>query len=142
MKAYLAEKYMSGPKADAILSKVNPPNKKKRKATAASASTSFIKDDDLTGWGNVPKDGDEDEDDDLPEFPVTHELLLKDHTKVVSALTLDPSGARILSGSHVYDCKLWDFGGMDARCKPFKTWEPAGTYYVRHILSHCRMLTG
>ena len=62
MKAYLAEKYMSGPKADAILSKVNPPKKKKRKATAASASTSFIKDDDLTGWGNVPKDGDEDED--------------------------------------------------------------------------------
>ena len=62
MKAYLAEKYMSGPKADAILSKVNLPKKKKRKATAASASTSFIKDDDLTGWGDVPKDGDEDED--------------------------------------------------------------------------------
>ena len=79
--------------------------------------------------------GDEDEDDDLPEFPVTHELLLKDHMKVVSALTLDPSGARILSGSHDYDCKLWDFGGMDARCKPFKTWEPAGTYYVRRLSS-------
>ena len=83
--------------------------------------------------------GDDDEDDDLPELPVTHELLLKDHTKVVSALTLDPSGARILSGSHDYDCKLWDFGGMDARCKPFKTWEPAGTYYVRHIFPHFRL---
>lgn len=76
--------------------------------------------------------GDEDDgDEELPEFPVTHELLLKDHTKVVSALALDPSGARIVSGSHDYDCKLWDFGGMDVRCKPFKTWEPAGTYYVR-----------
>jgi WD40 repeat protein len=55
---------------------------------------------------------------------------LKDHTKVVSALALDPSGARILSGSHDYDCKLWDFGGMDQRCKPFKSWEPAESYHV------------
>ena len=67
---------------------------------------------------------------DQPSFPITHELVLKDHTKVVSALALDPSGARIVSGSHDYDCKLWDFGGMDHRCKPFKTWEPSGSYYV------------
>lgn len=72
----------------------------------------------------------EENESDLPQFPITHELAMKDHTKVVSALTLDPSGARVLSGSHDYDCKLWDFGGMDWRCKPFKTWEPAGTYYV------------
>lgn len=70
-------------------------------------------------------------DDDLPTFPTTHEIILKDHTKVVSALALDPSGARVLSGSHDYDVKMWDFGGMDARCKPFKSWEPAETYYVR-----------
>ncbi|KAH9964442.1 WD40-repeat-containing domain protein [Russula dissimulans] len=70
---------------------------------------------------------------DLPEFPVTHELILKDHTKVVSALTLDPSGARILSGSHDYDCKLWDFGGMDQRCKPFKSWEPAESYHIHDL---------
>lgn len=77
-------------------------------------------------------DPSEDEDeDDLPQFPITHEISLKDHTKVVSALAIDPSGARIISGSYDYDCKLWDFGGMDMRCKPFKSWEPAGTYYVR-----------
>jgi WD40 repeat protein len=75
---------------------------------------------------------------DLPEFPITHELILKDHTKVVSALALDPSGARILSGSHDYDCKLWDFGGMDQRCKPFKSWEPAESYHVGpcHACNH------
>lgn len=73
----------------------------------------------------------EEDEDDTPEFPITHEINLKDHTKVVSALALDPSGARVVSGSHDYDCKLWDFGGMDMRCKPFKSWEPAGTYYVR-----------
>ncbi|GBE78149.1 Uncharacterized WD repeat-containing protein [Sparassis crispa] len=75
----------------------------------------------------------DDEESEPPQFPVTHELSLKDHTKVVSALTLDPSGARILSGSHDYDCKLWDFGGMDWRCKPFKTWEPAGTYHIHDL---------
>lgn len=80
--------------------------------------------------GGEPEFDVSDEEDDLPEFPTTHELIMKDHTKVVSALALDPSGARVLSGSHDYDCKLWDFGGMDWRCKPFKTWEPAGTYYV------------
>lgn len=73
------------------------------------------------------------DDEDLPQFPITHEITLKDHTKVVSALALDPSGARIISGSHDYDCKLWDFGGMDMRCKPFKSWEPAGTYHVRPV---------
>ncbi|KII93449.1 hypothetical protein PLICRDRAFT_101603 [Plicaturopsis crispa FD-325 SS-3] len=72
-------------------------------------------------------------DSDLPTFPTTHEIVLKDHTKVVSALALDPSGARVVSGSHDYDCKLWDFGGMDMRCKPFKSWEPAGTYYVNDL---------
>jgi hypothetical protein len=81
-------------------------------------------------------DPSEEEDESSEElFPTTHELLLKDHTKVVSALALDPSGARIVSGSHDYDCKLWDFGGMDWRCKPFNSWEPAGTYYVGALLS-------
>ena len=77
----------------------------------------------------------ENDDEDLPQFPISHEITLKDHTKVVSGLALDPSGARIVSGSHDYDCKLWDFGGMDMRCKPFKSWEPAGTYHVRFCFS-------
>jgi hypothetical protein len=79
---------------------------------------------------------DEDElDDDTPEFPTTHELIMKVYAKVISALALDPSGARVVSGSHDYDCKLWDFGGMDYRCKPFKSWEPTGAHHVS-ICSH------
>ncbi|KAG1777439.1 hypothetical protein EV702DRAFT_1179538 [Suillus placidus] len=58
---------------------------------------------------------------------------LKEHTKVISALTVDPSGARVLSGSHDYDCKLWDFGGMTTQTRSFKTWEPAGSYYVNDL---------
>ncbi|KAH7908264.1 hypothetical protein BJ138DRAFT_1103658 [Hygrophoropsis aurantiaca] len=68
-----------------------------------------------------------------PQFPITHEATLKEHTKVISALALDPSGARVLSGSHDYDVKLWDFGGMTAQTRSFKTWEPAGSYYVNDL---------
>ncbi|CAK5280130.1 unnamed protein product [Mycena citricolor] len=85
---------------------------------------------DREGSAPAEPEFDPDDDADLDAFPITHELILKDHSKVVSALSLDPSGARVLSGSHDYDCKLWDFGGMDHRCKPFKSWEPAGSYYV------------
>ncbi|KIL71059.1 hypothetical protein M378DRAFT_156008, partial [Amanita muscaria Koide BX008] len=34
------------------------------------------------------------------EFPTCHEIVLKDHLKVISALAVDPSGARVVSGSH------------------------------------------
>jgi hypothetical protein len=50
--------------------------------------------------------------------------------KVVSAIAVDPSGARIATGSHDYDTKLWDFGGMDSRLKPFKSFEANGNYHV------------
>jgi len=68
LKAYLAEKYMSGPKADAILSKTAPKKKKKRKAKELTESVHgvMIRDDD-GGWGDVKK---EEEDDDLAEAVV------------------------------------------------------------------------
>ena len=75
MQAYLAEKYMSGPKADAILSRTAPKKKKKRKPNDAGptsgggASGAMIVDDDA-GWGNasapptaIDDDGDDDADD-------------------------------------------------------------------------------
>ncbi|KAF9565254.1 hypothetical protein CPC08DRAFT_720606 [Agrocybe pediades] len=66
LKAYLAEKYMSGPKADAILAKTAPFKKKKRKAkdvAAPSTNGPMIRDED-GGWGEVAQ---EENDDDLVE---------------------------------------------------------------------------
>ncbi|ORY54604.1 WD40-repeat-containing domain protein [Leucosporidium creatinivorum] len=57
------------------------------------------------------------------DLPVSHEVIMKDHTKTVSALSIDPSGSRLVSGSYDYDCKLWDFGGMSSSFKPFRSWE-------------------
>ncbi|KAH6917622.1 hypothetical protein BKA70DRAFT_1215831 [Coprinopsis sp. MPI-PUGE-AT-0042] len=87
-----------------------------KQGQGASSSVAFVEPE----YDPSEDDADEDDDDDdSPLFPTTHEILLKDHTKVVSAVALDPSGARIVTGSHDYD----------SECKPFKSWEPAGSYH-------------
>ncbi|KAG6909056.1 hypothetical protein DXG01_002208 [Tephrocybe rancida] len=57
LKSYLAEKYMSGPKADAILAKTAPLKKKKRKAASSTPATSLanLRDED-GGWGAEEKE--------------------------------------------------------------------------------------
>lgn len=67
MQAYLAEKYMSGPKADAILSRTTQKKKKKRKPDLGSTSASGMIVDEDAGWNNVAisaEANDDDEDDD------------------------------------------------------------------------------
>lgn len=67
------------------------------------------------------------------EFPVSQSVSLKNHSKVVSALSIDSSGARVATGSHDYDVKIWDFGGMDSRLRPFKSFEPSGNYHIHDV---------
>jgi len=43
---------------------------------------------------------------------------------MVSALSLDPSGSRLATGSYDNYVKLWDFNGMDMSLKSFRTIEP------------------
>ncbi|KAH9975360.1 Pre-mRNA-splicing factor of RES complex-domain-containing protein [Lactifluus volemus] len=63
MQAYLAEKYMAGPKADAILSRTTTKKKKKRKPDPGpTGGPSTIMDDDA-GWGGAADVMDIEEDD-------------------------------------------------------------------------------
>ncbi|KAF9648373.1 hypothetical protein BDM02DRAFT_3115555 [Thelephora ganbajun] len=80
MKAYLAEKYMSGPKADAILARTTTKKKKRKAGGSNSNSTAsgsgagpsgFIADDDVS-WVAPPKDEEEDDLDDA--------LVIKDRS--------------------------------------------------------------
>ena len=90
MKAYLAEKYMTGPKADAILARTTT-KKKKRKTVAANSTGSgsgagpsgFVVDDDVS-WVAPPKD---EEEDDLEDAVVVKDRSFK-RRKV------DPSGGQ------------------------------------------------
>ncbi|KAH9067851.1 Pre-mRNA-splicing factor of RES complex-domain-containing protein [Lactarius vividus] len=63
MQAYLAEKYMSGPKADAILSRTTHRKKKKRNPDLGFSASATIVDDDA-GWGGVAISAEADDDDD------------------------------------------------------------------------------
>ncbi|GAA5823064.1 hypothetical protein JCM11251_007472 [Rhodosporidiobolus azoricus] len=79
-------------------------------------------------------DEDDDDADEVDALPISHEVEMKDHVKTVSALSLDPSGARIASGSYDYDIKLWDFGGMNAAAfKPFRSFEARAGHQVTDV---------
>lgn len=70
---------------------------------------------------------------DATGLPLGSEVHLSEHTKSMSALAVDPSGARVATGSYDYDVRLWDFGGMTSSFKPFKTFEPFGSYWVHDL---------
>jgi WD40 repeat protein len=63
-------------------------------------------------------------------LPVSRSIQLKDHTKIVSAVALDPSGARMVTGSYDFTVKFWDFNGMNKECRPFRSIEPWEAYQV------------
>ena len=75
LKTYLAEKYMSGPKAEAILSRTAPLKKKKRKVqedTANPPGGTMIRDEDA-GWGEIAQE----DNDDLKEAVVVNDRGFK-----------------------------------------------------------------
>nr|XP_034491999.1 WD repeat-containing protein 70 isoform X3 [Marmota flaviventris] len=83
-------------------------------------------------------DDDEGEDEGEEENPVqkipdSHEITLKHGTKTVSALGLDPSGARLVTGGYDYDVKFWDFAGMDASFKAFRSLQPCECHQIKSL---------
>lgn len=57
-------------------------------------------------------------------FPIRNELKLNGHSKFVTAVALDPSGSRMLTGSSDCTVKFWDFAGMDRSLQYFRSMEP------------------
>lgn len=51
----------------------------------------------------------------------------------MSALDLDPSGSRLITGGYDYAVKYWDFHGMDTSYKPFRSQEPCGAYSIKDL---------
>uniref|UniRef100_A0A8D0E0W5 WD repeat-containing protein 70 n=1 Tax=Salvator merianae TaxID=96440 RepID=A0A8D0E0W5_SALMN len=83
----------------------------------------------------------EDEDEDLQEededpvkrIPDSHEITLHHGTKTVSALGLDPSGARLITGGYDYDVRFWDFAGMDASLQAFRSLQPCECHPIKSL---------
>ncbi|XP_069740693.1 WD repeat-containing protein 70 isoform X2 [Narcine bancroftii] len=78
---------------------------------------------------------DEEEEDDNPvkRIPDSHEITLIHSRKTVSALGLDPSGARLVTGGYDYEVKLWDFAGMDASLQAFRSLQPCECHQIKSL---------
>ncbi|CAK9133431.1 unnamed protein product [Ilex paraguariensis] len=86
--------------------------------------------------GAVGSDSEEDldeEEENRYRIPLSNEIALKGHTKVVSALAIDHSGSRVLSGSYDYTVRMYDFQGMNARLQSFRQLEPCEGHQVRSL---------
>ncbi|XP_065875303.1 uncharacterized protein [Euphorbia lathyris] len=66
-------------------------------------------------------------------IPTSNEIVLKGHTKIVSALAVDHSGSRVLTGSYDYTLRMFDFQGMNSRLQSFRQLEPFEGHQVRNI---------
>ena len=76
-------------------------------------------------------DSDSDDSDDDDEFPTSHILTVKAHTKPVSSISLDPSGTRFATASHDYLLKLYDFHAMSRdHLHGFKSLEPSESHHI------------
>ncbi|KAL5712100.1 hypothetical protein ACHQM5_014302 [Ranunculus cassubicifolius] len=75
----------------------------------------------------------EEEHEDLYRIPLSNEIILKGHSKVVAALAVDHTGSRVLSGSYDYTVKMYDFQGMNSRLASFRQLEPSEGHQVRSL---------
>ncbi|KAF9329258.1 hypothetical protein BG006_007643 [Podila minutissima] len=66
-------------------------------------------------------------------FPISHEILLNEHSKTISAMALDPAGARLVTGGYDFNMCFWDFAGMDTRFRPFRSMEPCGAHQIHEL---------
>ncbi|KAB2636445.1 WD repeat-containing protein 70 [Pyrus ussuriensis x Pyrus communis] len=66
-------------------------------------------------------------------IPLSNEIVLKGHTKVVSALAVDHTGSRVVSGSYDYSVRMYDFQGMSSKLQSFRQLEPSEGHQVRTI---------
>uniref|UniRef100_A0A8C5DVW4 WD repeat-containing protein 70 n=1 Tax=Gouania willdenowi TaxID=441366 RepID=A0A8C5DVW4_GOUWI len=60
------------------------------------------------------------------------ELFLKPSPQV-SALALDPSGARLVTGGYDYDVRFWDFAGMDQALNAFRSLQPCDCHQIKSL---------
>lgn len=99
----------------------------------------------ITGPRNDNDSNDQDDDDDNKgsdeededEFPVSHELLIKTHDRPVTTATLDPSGARLITGSNDCTLKFHDFSSMTpTTIRAFRSVDPTATKGSANVETH------
>ncbi|KAG2434016.1 hypothetical protein HYH02_012476 [Chlamydomonas schloesseri] len=93
-------------------------------------------DDDEDEGGADPAAGadeDDEEGDDPYGLPVTHEAVMKGHTKAVVCLDVEHSGTRMVTGSYDYTVRIYDFHGMKSDMRSFRDIEPSEGHPVLSV---------
>ncbi|XP_076614029.1 WD repeat-containing protein 70 [Chaetodon auriga] len=98
-----------------------------------TGSTAHSDDDDDDDDDDEGEGQDDDDDNPVKKIPDTHEITLQHGTKTVSALGLDPSGARLVTGGYDYDVRFWDFAGMDQALQAFRSLQPCECHQIRAL---------
>lgn len=84
--------------------------------------------------GEDDDEEDEEEEESLESrIPKSHEIELKHGSKPISALAIDPSGSRLISGGLDYEVKFWDFAGMDASLRSFRSIRPCESHVIKQL---------
>ncbi|KAI7691282.1 hypothetical protein KC322_g11316, partial [Hortaea werneckii] len=82
-------------------------------------------------------DDEDDDDDEDDEYPISHEMVMKTHERAVTAVTLDPSGARLVSGGMDCTLKFHDFASMTpTTIRAFKSVDPTATKSSANVETH------
>jgi WD40 repeat protein len=89
---------------------------------SSSSSSSSIDQSTSSGISNDSKieiEGELEVEENPLNLPITHEIVLKGHKRLISSLVVDPSGSRVLTGSYDFNVNMWDFSGIvSTSCMP------------------------
>ncbi|KAG5932146.1 hypothetical protein E4U53_001460 [Claviceps sorghi] len=96
------------------------PSMSKKKSGANGSDSDDASSDDDTD--------DSDDSDDADDYPVSHELVLKTHSRAVTTTSLDQAGGRLLTASSDCVVNFYDFASMTpSTLRAFKTVDPYET---------------
>lgn len=98
----------------------------KNESTKAENQAKIEEDDDDDSMGD-------DEGEEKLVIPLSKNITFKHGTKAVTALAIDPAGARLASGAVDYEVKFWDFAGMDSSFHSFRSLYPCGNHPIKCI---------
>lgn len=83
---------------------------------------------------NSTSSEDSDEEENITyKIPASHEVEMQHGSKAITALAMDSSGSRLVSGSIDYELCFWDFAGMDKSMKYFRKIQPSENHLIKSV---------
>lgn len=74
-----------------------------------------------------------DEESNFYSIPYSNEAILQNQMKPISAIAIDPSGSRLITGSYDSTLSFWDFAGMNTSLKSFRNITPYEGSQIKSI---------